>query len=53
MVAKEQCCKHGFSDATFRKWRSKYRGMEVFGAGRIKTLEAENATMNKTLGTAF
>ena len=27
--AKELCRKHGISDATFYKWRSKYGGMEV------------------------
>ncbi len=27
--AKELCRKHGVSDATFYKWRSKYGGMEV------------------------
>lgn len=26
-TAKELCCKHGISDATFYKWRSKYGGM--------------------------
>jgi putative transposase len=27
--AKELCRKHGISDGTFYKWRSKYGGMEV------------------------
>ena len=27
--AAELCRKHGISDATFYKWRSKYGGMEV------------------------
>lgn len=30
--AKELCRKHGVSDATFYKWRSKYGGMEVSDA---------------------
>ena len=30
--AKELCHKHGVSDATFYKWRSKYGGMEVSDA---------------------
>ena len=29
MSAAELCRKHGVSDATFYKWRSKYGGMEV------------------------
>lgn len=34
------CRKHGISDATFCKWRSKYGGMEVSEARRLKALEA-------------
>ncbi|GKY89228.1 hypothetical protein STA1M1_30970 [Sinisalibacter aestuarii] len=30
--AKELCRKHGISDATFYKWRSKYGGMEASDA---------------------
>ncbi len=29
MSAADLCRKHGVSDATFYKWRSKYGGMEV------------------------
>ena len=47
--AKELCRKHGISDATFYKWRSKYGGMEVSDARRLKTLEAENAKLKKML----
>ena len=43
--AKELCRKHGISDATFYKWRSKYGGMEVSDARRLKTLESENAKL--------
>ena len=49
LVAKELCRKHGISDATFYKWRSKYGGMEVSDARRLKTLEAENAKLKKML----
>lgn len=34
--------KHGISDVTFYKWRSKYGGMEVSEARRLKQLEDEN-----------
>ncbi|WP_085952024.1 IS3 family transposase [Celeribacter baekdonensis] len=47
--AKELCRQHGISDATFYKWRSKYGGMEVSDARRLKALEAENAKLKKML----
>ena len=36
------CRKHGISDVTFYKWRSKYGGMEVSEARRLRQLEDEN-----------
>ena len=47
--AKDLCRKHGVSDATFYKWRSKYGGMEVSDAKKLKALEAENAKLKKLL----
>jgi len=47
--AKELCRKHGVSDATFYKWRSKYGGMEVPDVKKLKSLEAENAKLKKLL----
>jgi putative transposase len=47
--AKELCRKHGVSDATFYKWRSKYGGMEVSDARKLKSLEAENEKLKKLL----
>jgi len=47
--AKELCRKHGISDAAFYKWRSKFGGMEVSDARRLKTLESENAKLKKML----
>lgn len=47
--AKELCRKHGISDATFYKRRSKYGGMEISDARRLKTLESENAKLKKML----
>lgn len=47
--AKELCRKHGISDATFYKWRSKYGGTEVSDAKKLKALEAENAKLKKLL----
>ena len=37
----EVCRKHGISEATFYKWKSKYGGLEVSEAKRLKTLEEE------------
>ena len=49
LSAAELCRKHGISDATFYKWRSKYGGMEVSEARRLKALEDENARLKKLL----
>jgi putative transposase len=49
MSATDLCCKHGISDATFYKWRSKYGGMEVSDARRLKALEDENRKLKKLL----
>ena len=49
MSAADLCRKYGVSDATFYKWRSKYGGMEVSGAKRLKALEEENAKLKKLL----
>jgi putative transposase len=47
--AKELCRKYGISDATFYKWRSRYGGMEVSDAKRLKALEDENRRLKKLL----
>jgi putative transposase len=49
VAAKELCRKHGISDATFYNWRSKYGGMEVSDARRLKALEEENRKLKKLL----
>lgn len=43
------CREHGISSATFYKWRSKFGGMDVSEAKRLKELEAENARLKKLL----
>jgi putative transposase len=50
---KELCRKHGFSDASFYLWRSKYGGMEVSEAKRLKSLETENARLKKLLAESM
>ncbi|SNZ20120.1 putative transposase [Cohaesibacter gelatinilyticus] len=49
MSAAELSRKHGVSDGTFYKWRSKYSGMEVSEAKRLKVLEEENKKLKKLL----
>ena len=46
---KDLCRKHGFSDASFYNWRSKYGGMELSDIKRLKALEQENARLKKLL----
>jgi putative transposase len=43
------CRKHGIGGATFYKWKSKYGGLEVSEARRLKALEDENAKLKKLL----
>lgn len=51
--AAELCRKYGISDATFYKWRSKYGGLEVSEAKRLRSLEAENAKLKRLLAEAM
>lgn len=43
------CRTHGISDATFYNWRTKYGGMEVSDAKRLKQLEDENKKLKQLL----
>jgi putative transposase len=45
----EVCRRHGISSATFYAWKSKYGGLEVSEAKRLKTLEDENRKLKKLL----
>ena len=47
--AKDLCRKYGISDATFYKWRSKYGGMKVSDARKLKAPEEENRKLKKLL----
>lgn len=49
MPVKELCRKHGFSDASFYNWRSKYGGMELSDMKRLKALGQENSRLKKLL----
>jgi putative transposase len=49
----ELCRKHGISDATFYTWRSRYGGLEVSDARRLKSLEDENRRLKKLLAESM
>ena len=53
LSAADLCRKHGISDATFYKWRSRYGGMEVSDARRLKALEDENRRLKKLLAESM
>jgi putative transposase len=47
------CRMHGISDVTFYAWRSKYGGMEVSDAKRLKQLEDENKKLKQMLADSM
>ncbi len=49
LAIKELCRKHGFSEASYYLWRSKFGGMDVPDAKRLKSLESENTRLKKLL----
>ena len=53
VAVKELCRKHGFSEASYYLWRSKFGGMTVPEARRLKELEAENARLKKLLAESM
>jgi len=46
------CRKHGISEATFYNWKSRYGGLDVSEAKRLRALESENAKLKKLLAEA-
>ncbi|KAG8152571.1 IS3 family transposase [Burkholderia catarinensis] len=49
----ELCRQHGFSEASYYLWRSKFGGMSVPDAKRLKELAAENARLKKRLAESL
>ena len=49
---KDLCRRHGISTATFYNWKSKYGGMTVSEARRLKELEGENSRLKRLLADA-
>ncbi len=53
LPVKDLCRRHGFSEASYYLWRSKFGGMSVSEAKRLKELEAENARLKKLLAESM
>lgn len=47
MKVADVCRKHGVSEPTYYKWKSKYGGLEASELKRIKELEAENTKLKR------
>ncbi len=53
LAVKELCRRHGFSEASYYLWRSKFGGMSVSEAKHLKVLEAENNRLKKLLAESM
>ena len=53
VAVKELCRQHGFSEASYYVWRSKFGGMDVSDAKKLRALEAENARLKKLLAESM
>jgi putative transposase len=45
--------KHGVSEATLYNWKSKYGGLEISEAKRLRALEDENGRLKRLLADAM
>lgn len=53
MATADVCRRHGISPATFYNWKSKFGGLEVSEAKRLRTLKEENGRLKKLLVEAM
>ncbi len=53
MAVKDLCRRHGFSEASYYLWRSKFGGMTVSDARRLRELEMENGRLKKLLAESM
>jgi putative transposase len=53
LSAAEVCRKHGVSDATYYKWRSKFGGMDVSDARKLKSIEDGNRKLKRLLAESM
>ena len=49
MSTAEVCRRHGISQPTFYSWKSKFGGLDVSDARRLKALEDENRKLKRLL----
>ena len=49
----EVCRRHGISAGTLYKWKSKFGGLEVSDAKRLRSLEDENRKLKKLLAESM
>jgi len=49
VAARELCRKHGISEQTFYRWKSKYGGIAVSDVRRLKQLASENTKLKRIL----
>ena len=49
MKAEKICRKHSISPQTYYRWKSKYGGMDLKEAQRLRELERENGELKKLL----
>lgn len=47
LPVKELIRKHGITEQTYYRWKSKFGGMEINEAKRLKALEAENRQLKQ------
>lgn len=48
-VVRDLCRKHNVSEQTIYRWKSKFGGMEVSEAKRLRELERENSELKKVV----
>ncbi len=49
ITIEELARKHGVAKSSLQRWKSKFGGMEVSDAKRLRELESENAKLKKLL----
>lgn len=52
MATAEACRRHGIRSAAFNKWKSKFGGLDVSEARRLRSLEEEEIRFKKLLAEA-
>ena len=53
MPTAEVCRKHGLSQGTFYKYKSRYGGMELSDVAKLRAMEEENAKLKRLLADAM